>query len=95
MMRRIFTCLILLVGVLSAQAQFRKNRDRSVETPTEETVTQQAALDYNKPNEYLIAGIEISGLNVLDKNAMISLTGLKVGDKIKVDTRSRKYLTRV
>lgn len=84
MMRRIFTCLILLVGVLSAQAQFRKNRDRSVETPTEETVTQQAALDYSKPNEYLIAGIEITGLNVLDKNAMISLTGLKVGDKIKI-----------
>ena len=84
MMTRIFTCLILLVGVLSAQAQFRKNRDRSVETPTEETVTQQAVLDYSKPNEYLIAGIEITGLNVLDKNAMISLTGLKVGDKIKI-----------
>ncbi len=41
-------------------------------------------LNYTNPAEYTIAGIEVTGLNVLDKNAMVSLTGLKVGDKIKI-----------
>jgi outer membrane protein insertion porin family len=41
-------------------------------------------MNFSSPTEYTIAGIEIVGLNVLDKNAMISLTGLKIGDKIKI-----------
>ncbi|MDZ7647005.1 MAG: hypothetical protein U5K54_07380 [Cytophagales bacterium] len=28
-------------------------------------------------------GIEVSGLNVLDKTAMLSLTGLRIGDEMK------------
>src|SRR4051812_2542025 len=83
-MRRIFTLLILLACGLSVSAQFRRNRDRTVETPPAEQNTTQPALNYTSPNEYFIGGIDISGLNVLDKNAMISLTGLKVGDKIKI-----------
>ena len=41
-------------------------------------------LNYTNPAEYTIAGIEVTGLNILDKSAMVSLTGLKVGDKIKI-----------
>lgn len=32
----------------------------------------------------MIAGIEVTGLSILDKNAMVSLTGLRIGDKIKI-----------
>ena len=72
--------LILVVCGFSASAQFRKSRDKtSTATPISE-----ATLNYANPSEYFIAGIEITGLNVLDKNAMISLTGLKIGDKIKI-----------
>lgn len=41
-------------------------------------------MNYSNPKQYTIAGIDVTGLNILDKNAMISLTGLKVGDKIKI-----------
>lgn len=59
-------------------AQFRKNRVERTAAPSENN------LNYNNPAEYTIAGIEVTGLNILDKNAMVSLTGLKVGDKIKI-----------
>ncbi|HZX75460.1 MAG TPA: POTRA domain-containing protein, partial [Cyclobacteriaceae bacterium] len=36
------------------------------------------------PVEYTIGGIDVTGLNVLDKSAVVSLTGLRVGDKIKI-----------
>ena len=41
------------------------------------TTPSENNLNYTNPAEYTIAGIEVTGLNVLDKNAMVSLTGLK------------------
>jgi outer membrane protein insertion porin family len=69
--------LLLCIGV-DSWAQFRKGR-----TPTT-TIPSENNLNYANPTEYIIGGIEVTGLNVLDKNAMISLTGLRVGDKIKI-----------
>src|SRR6478735_4289682 len=79
-MKRFFIILFyifLLLPVLTF-GQFRKNRDKAAPAaPTEN-------LNYANPTEYYIGGIEVTGLNILDKNAMISLTGLKIGDKIKI-----------
>src|SRR5262249_25174048 len=58
----------------SSWAQFRRNRSSQVDN----------TLNYANPREYTIGGIEVRGINVLDKNAMISISGLKVGDKIKI-----------
>ena len=69
--------ILLLFGVSSSFAQFRSSRNQA-QSAAEPT------LNYASPQEYLIAGIEVTGLNVLDKSAMISLTGLKIGDKIKI-----------
>lgn len=80
MKKRIFVLLILIVCGISGSAQFRKNREKAAAADP----TSEATLNYASPSEYFIAGIEITGLNVLDKNAMISLTGLKIGDKIKI-----------
>ncbi|MGK7392543.1 MAG: BamA/OMP85 family outer membrane protein [Candidatus Cyclobacteriaceae bacterium M2_1C_046] len=41
-------------------------------------------VSYSNPKEYVIGDIEVIGLNQLDENALISLTGLKIGDRIKV-----------
>jgi outer membrane protein insertion porin family len=60
-----------------AQAQFRRNRPQ-------QQITDESGLNYANPQEYTIGGIDVSGLNVLDKNALISLSGLRVGDKVKV-----------
>ncbi len=76
-MRNTVLILLLLIVGIDSSAQFRKNRAR-VETGNDTN------LNYANPAEYSIAGIEVLGLNVLDKNAMISLTGLKIGDKIKI-----------
>jgi len=80
MRRLVILCALVLFG-FSSMAQFRKSRT----TPTqEEKPLTEATLNYATPNEFFIAGIDIAGLNVLDKNAVISLTGLKIGDKIKI-----------
>jgi outer membrane protein insertion porin family len=78
-MKRFFILFlpILFFAVQEGQAQFKRNRDR---TPDSGGTT----LNYNNPTEYTIAGIDVTGLNVLDKNAMVSLTGLRIGDKIKI-----------
>ncbi len=79
-MRKILPLVILflMVFVLAAQGQFRRNRVQESAPLTQNT------LNYANPVEYTIGGIEVTGLNILDKNAMISLTGLKVGDKVKI-----------
>ncbi len=42
------------------------------------------SVNYSSPKEYTIADIEVEGIQFLDNNALISLSGLKVGDKIKI-----------
>ncbi len=77
-MKRVLFLVIILSIAVDSWAQFRRNRaDRST-TPSESN------LSYTNPAEYTIGGIEVTGLSVLDKNAMVSLTGFKVGDKIKI-----------
>ena len=76
-MKRVLFFSVVLMGLVSnSWAQFRSNRQ--TQSTTEPT------LNYNNPQEYIIAGIEVTGLAVLDKSAMVSLTGLKIGDKVKI-----------
>jgi outer membrane protein insertion porin family len=42
------------------------------------------AIDYNSPKEFYIGGITVSGVKYLDGNVLIMLSGLTVGDKVKV-----------
>ena len=53
----------------------------SLATQAQDDVT---PVNYGKINEYEIGGIRIEGTKYLDGDALISLTGLKVGDRIKV-----------
>lgn len=43
-----------------------------------------AVLDYSDPKEFEIGGIIVKGAEYSDDNALISVAGLKVGDKIRV-----------
>lgn len=45
---------------------------------------EQSVFDYGKPREYEIGGITVSGIKYLDQNVLMMLSGLSVGDKIKV-----------
>ncbi len=46
------------------------------------------ALSYANPQEYEIAEIKVTGLETIDKNALISLSGLKVGDKLRIPSQT-------
>ena len=78
-MKRILMVAMLLCVAFDTWSQFRRARERDSQ-PT----TQEGALNYANPAEYTIAGIEVTGIEILDKNAMISISGLKIGDKIKI-----------
>ncbi|HEY4787329.1 MAG TPA: outer membrane protein assembly factor BamA [Bacteroidales bacterium] len=41
-------------------------------------------IDYSEPKEYIIAGVEASGVQYLDKKVLVSMSGLVVGRKIMV-----------
>ncbi|MDN5349143.1 MAG: outer membrane protein insertion porin family [Bacteroidales bacterium] len=43
-----------------------------------------SAFDYSKPKEYEIGGITVDGVKYLDQNVLIMLSGLSVGQKIKI-----------
>ena len=77
-MKRIFMIAMLICVAFNTFSQFRRGRDRDTQP------VQENNLNYANPKEYTIAGIEVRGIEILDKNAMISISGLKVGDKIKI-----------
>jgi len=71
--RKIFFYLMLLLVLLNTPlyAQINVGDDLSV-------------IDYSTPKEYEVGGITITGVASLDENALISISGLVVGEKIKV-----------
>jgi outer membrane protein insertion porin family len=75
-MRKILI-LFFIGSCFLANGQFRRGRQQA-------QAIDESALNYANPKEYTIGGIEITGLNILDKSALISLSGLRVGDKIKI-----------
>jgi outer membrane protein insertion porin family len=64
--------LLLLLSPLGALAQDQNRQNTNV------------VVDYNAPKEYVIGGLEISGIQYLGKEQILSLTGLAVGDKISI-----------
>lgn len=41
-------------------------------------------LDYSTPNDFEIGGIKVIGANYSDENALISIAGFRVGDRIRI-----------
>ncbi|MBK7667685.1 MAG: outer membrane protein assembly factor BamA [Sphingobacteriaceae bacterium] len=66
-----FTYILLLFSLLFTSSVFSQGDSTST-------------LDYAAPKEYIIGGIEVSGANFTDKNVIKLLSGLVVGDKIKI-----------
>ncbi len=65
---------IALCAKVSAQIVFGRTQESSA----------GLNINYSSPKEYKIADITVTGVQYLDKNALVSLSGLRVGDKIKV-----------
>lgn len=58
-----------------AQVRFGQNRQRQAG---------DFSINYSSPREFEIVAIEVKGVQFLDNSALVSLSGLKVGDKIKI-----------
>lgn len=77
-MRKLFIVLgIALCVVRFAEGQVRYGVNAG----------QGVQIDYTNPKVFEIADIKFSGLNVLEERALISFTGIKVGDKIPIPGR--------
>lgn len=75
-MRIILFLLISCCFAVTAYAQV---------TPSGSSTSQNGIdINYNRPREYEIAEITVSGIQFLDPNSMISVSGLKVGDRITI-----------
>ncbi|MEQ6168203.1 MULTISPECIES: POTRA domain-containing protein [unclassified Ekhidna] len=75
-MKKALIIVLALAAFYEAQSQvvFGRNQGQSG----------GVSINYSSPKEYEIADIEVRGVQFLDNNALISLSGLRVGDKIKV-----------
>ncbi len=76
-MKKIVTILVIVFICNAASGQIRYKNFNQAGPKTNQ-------IDYSSPKQYEIGEIEVSGAEYLDHNALISLSGLKVGDKIKV-----------
>ncbi len=46
--------------------------------------SQEKQVDYNSPYDYIVGGVSISGVRFLDPNALVNISGLRVGQEIAV-----------
>lgn len=69
----LFFCLILS-GLAVGQVRFGNTFENKPDIK----------VNYGNPEEYEIAEIKVTGAQFLDENAIISISGLKVGDRLKV-----------
>lgn len=76
-MKKIIFLFLALMAINEAAAQVVFGRDQT-------NPGGGVSINYSSPKEYEIADIEVRGVQFLDNNALISLSGLRVGDKIKV-----------
>jgi outer membrane protein insertion porin family len=72
--------LLGLLLVLFLQSTLVFGQDTSAVKPT----SPYFELNYNNPKQYIIAGIEIVGTEYYDKSVLAVLSGLQIGQKIRI-----------
>jgi len=75
-----FSALLVAITLSATAQQLGLGRGNTPTTtaPVEETIS------YTTPKDYVVAEIIVTGNQFLDPNSMISMSGLRVGDKIKI-----------
>ncbi len=71
-MRPFFSCLGLLWLLLMAGARLAAAQ------------TEPLATDYNAPKEYVLGRIRVEGIQYLDPDALVSISGLREGDRVAI-----------
>ncbi|PRY36491.1 Beta-barrel assembly machine subunit BamA [Spirosoma oryzae] len=76
----ILATVCLLTALTPALAQVRVGAGR----PAETQFSADELTNYASPKEYEITGLSVTGTRYLDPNSLVSLAGLKVGDKTRI-----------
>lgn len=79
----VLSSLFSLLCLLGIQAQAQRI-GVGIPKTTQEDAAAPLAFDYASPKEYIIGGITTSGTKFYDAMSMLSITGLKEGDKIQL-----------
>lgn len=74
---------VLFCGAVALPASAQVRVGVGVPTTTEPSSTVELT-NYADPKEYEIGALTVTGTRFLDPNSLVSLTGLKVGDKIRI-----------
>lgn len=76
--QKLLSFLLLLLVTTNAIAQLPLGVGRRFDQPKD------AAVSYERPKEYTISKITVSGVKFLDPNTLISVSGLNINDKISI-----------
>ncbi len=79
MIQRILLFISLLIASAGLLAQ-----NESAQTQDSIDLSSLEVMDYDNVREYTIADVTVSGIEFIQKEVLISLSGLKVGNKIKL-----------
>ena len=77
-----FLLALVLLSSLAAHAQVGLRRGSASKAIGNASNTSE--FDYAAPKEYIVGGIILTGTKYLDANSLLSTTGLKEGDKVRV-----------
>lgn len=72
-----FCCIICSTAVVKAQLAMPDSKPKT-------GMGKSLSADDDKPKEYDIAGITVSGIHYLDEDLLIAVTGLSVGNKVRL-----------
>ncbi|AFK02932.1 outer membrane protein assembly complex, YaeT protein [Emticicia oligotrophica DSM 17448] len=75
---KLLSFFVLSLITTNLMAQFPLGLGRKYDQPKE------AAISYERPKEYVISKITVSGVKFLDPNTLISVSGLNVNDKVSI-----------
>ncbi|WP_188770490.1 outer membrane protein assembly factor BamA [Emticicia aquatilis] len=76
--QKLLSFFIFLLVTTNVMAQFPLGLGRKYDQPKDATVS------YERPKEYTISKITVSGVKFLDPNTLISVSGLNINDKISI-----------
>ena len=80
-MKHLFFCLIFIISGFPIFAQITEKT-----TVADSTAGKQSSvvIDYSDPRQCVISGLTVTGVNYLNADQILSLTGLALGDTITI-----------
>ncbi|WP_421874927.1 BamA/OMP85 family outer membrane protein [Marinoscillum sp.] len=78
----------ILVAICTVIFSIGSTHGQIVFGKTKQSTDDGLSINYSNPRVYEIADIQVEGVEFLDNNALISLAGLRVGDKVKIPGNS-------